>query len=137
MGRLNLATGRIVLLLLFQRRQLGIAQDNAFGLYLGLQRLEPAPEVGQVVAQPNTAYPAAGDKNPSLPQFVTGALLTVCRKVDGMLADGSLRGLIHPVLMIGTLPAGLIEQGLDATLRNSCLVAVKGIAGQTHHLAGL
>ncbi len=137
MGCLNLTTGRIIVLFSLQRSQLLVTQDDAFGLYLGLQGLETVSEVGQIIAQPNAAYTTARDKNTLFPQFVTGALLSVRREVDGMPADSRFRGLIYSILVVGPLPSRLVEQGLNTAFFNCCLVAVKGIAGQAHHLAGL
>ncbi len=52
----DLATGLVILLFPLQCRHLDIAQDDAFRLYLGLQRPQPIPEIGQIVAQPDAAH---------------------------------------------------------------------------------
>jgi hypothetical protein len=54
---------------------------------------------------------------------------------QGKGRNGCLGGLFDAVLGIW-LPAVGIDQGIDAALSYRGLIAIEGIAGEAHHLAG-
>ena len=65
MGRLDLATGLIVVLLLLQGLPGSLSGPGLLG-DVGFQRLQPQPEVLQTMAQPDTANATGRDKDPRL-----------------------------------------------------------------------
>jgi hypothetical protein len=59
----------------------------------------------------------------------------VGRVIDGMSQYRLFRQFIDPVFQV-RLPSTFIEQEFNPALLNRCLIAIEGIAGQTHRLAG-
>jgi len=57
---------------LFQRDDLRLCQHQALLGALGFQRLEPLIHSLQVVAQPHTAHPGGGDREPALQKSLSG-----------------------------------------------------------------
>ncbi len=92
---------------------MGLGQDHAVLGDLGLQRLQPGLEVGQVMPQPDRTDAGGRDKDTLLAQLVGGAGLTIGRKLQRGFDHRLLGGFTDAVGKIGFAP-GALEQGLHA-----------------------
>ena len=126
---LDLAPGLVVELLLFQRLDLSLGQDDALFGDFGFERLQADLEVGQAVAYPDRTDPAGGDEDALLAQLVGDSDLAVSRIFDG-IGDNRVLGLeTDPVLEIGR-PARPFQMRLDAAILDRIPVAVESVARQ-------
>jgi hypothetical protein len=55
--------------------------------------------------------------------------------LKGKGSDSGFGGFFYPITQVWLLAAG-IKKGVNASLRNCRLIAVKGVTGKSHHLAG-
>src|SRR5262249_42554956 len=90
----------------------------------------------QVVAQPHTAHPGGGNRQPAPPELVGHADLTEGRLLDRQRYDGVFDLLRHAVLQHRLLAADLLQRQFAALLVQ-LLKPVEAVTAVTHHLAGL
>ncbi len=136
MSGIDLAAGFIIVLLLLQRRHLGLGQHQTFLGHPGLQRLQTIPETRQIMPLPDTAYSRRRHKHPAFPQLIADPNLPISRLLQSIGHYFFLNTGINPVLQVRR-PAALVQQCVHATFFHCRFVAIKRVTGQTHQLTRL
>jgi hypothetical protein len=129
--------GRLVLLPLpLECRQLRLGQNQPLLGHPLLQGRQPVLERRQPMALPDAPHAGGRDQEVPFAQLVAHPHLAQGRLLQGQSHDRFLDLRRGPIPQV-RLPAGLLEQRLDAALLNRLLVAIEGVAREAHDLAGL
>ncbi len=90
MGGFDLAAGFIIELLFLKRLDLGFSQYQTVSSDPGFKRLQPILEIGQLVANPDTADTGRRYKHTQFAQLVAGSNLTMSRILDRIFLNTQL-----------------------------------------------
>ena len=87
------------------------------------------------MAQPDATDPGGGDVMSPFAKLVTHPKLAQCRLLESQ-GDYRLLDLGSDPIPEVRLPAGSLHEGLESAFLHRLLIAIEGVAGIAHHLAG-